>query len=271
MKALVTALVVTTALLAGTATAELGAVVNSFPAPPNSYPMALARSREALYAYCKLDAGPARALIYRFDPKTGSVENTFGLPWPPYTNYSGLAYTADGSLWIANGTIDLLFRLDAETGYVKKSFGLYGEDIRGLAPRQNTATGGAILGIWARNSRPKAVTLYDHRTGSIKERWLWNPGGADIGWLYGKKVLFAGLTEGSGYFVQAFKSTGSMVATFPAPAPAPVYGCTYYEGYLWVSASRTETSYEAYIWKLDVRDLIGITPTSIGRVKALFR
>jgi hypothetical protein len=50
-----------------------------------------------------------------------------------------------------------------------------------------------------------------------------------------------------------------------------VYGCTYYEGYLWVSASRTETSYEAYIWKLDVRDLIGITPTSIGRVKALFR
>ncbi len=271
MKSFVTAVIVVVALLAGTATAELGAVVNSFPAPPNSYPMALARSREALYAYCKLDAGPARALIYRFDPKTGSIENTLGLPREPYTNYGGLAYTADGSLWIANGSIDLLYRLDAETGSVKKSFALYGEDIEGLAAKHNPATGGAILGIWARNSRPKAVTLYDHRTGEIKERWFWHPGGADIGWLYGKRILFAGLTQGNEYFVQAFKPEGSIVATFPAPAPAPVYGCAYYEGYLWVSASRTETSYEGYIWQLDVRELVAVTPTSIGRVKALFR
>jgi hypothetical protein len=271
MKSLSTALVVITALVTGAATAELGAVINSFPAPPGTCPMALARSRDALYVYCKWDQGPARELVYRVNPNNGSVENEFTLPPPAFTNYNGLAYTADGSLWIANGHIDLLYRLDAETGSVKKSFGLYGENIIGLAARHNPATGGAILGIWARNSRPKAVTLYDHRTGSIKERWLWNPGGDDIGWLYGKKILFTGLTQGSGYFVQAFKSTGSIVATFPAPAPYPVYGCTYYEGYLWLSTSRTETSYEGYIWQVDVRELIGVTPTSIGRVKALFR
>jgi len=271
MKSLVTALAAITSLLAGTATAELGAVVSSFPGPAGGCPMALARSREALYAFCKLEAGPARAVIYRYNPKSGSVENAFALPPPPDSNYSGLAYTADGSLWIANSTVDLLYRLDAETGSVKKSFGLYGEDIRGLAAKHNPATGGPILGIWARNSRPKAVTLYDHLTGEIKERWFWNPGGADIGWLYGKELIFAGLTQGSGYFVQVFKPPGEIVATFPAPAPCPVYGCAYYEGYLWLSTSRTETTYQAYIWQVDVRELISVAPTSIGRVKALFR
>jgi streptogramin lyase len=271
MKYALTALAVAGAMIVAEAVAELGAVVSSFPAPPRSYPMALARSRDALYAYCKLDAGPARALIYKLNPQTGSIENEFGLPRRPYENYGGLAYTSDGSLWTANGTIDSLYQLDAETGSVKKSFALYGAGVTGLAARHNPATGGPIRGIWAKTYRPEGITLYDHVTGEIKVQWLWSPDGFDIAWLYGKGLLLSGLITESGYYCQAFTPQGKVVATFPAPTRNELYGFAYYEGYLWVSATRTEASYDPYIWQLDVRDLLAVNPASLGRVKALFR
>jgi hypothetical protein len=271
MKYALAMLVAITALAAGIVSAELGTIVNSFPAPPDSGPMALARSRDALYVFCKFTGGPAQAIIYRLEPVTGSVENQFGLPRPPLTNYNGLAYTSDNSLWIANGTIDLLYQLDAETGSVKKSFALYGAGVTGLAAWHNPATGGPIRGIWAKTYRPEGITLYDHVTGEIKRRWLWSPDGFDIAWLYGKGLLFSGVIPEAGNYIQVFKPEGEVVATFPAPTSFPINGCAYYEGYLWVSATRTETAYEGYIWQLDVRDLLAVNPASLGRVKALFR
>jgi hypothetical protein len=72
--------------------------------------------------------------------------------------------------------------------------------------------------------------------------------------------------------VYGFTTAGSVVASFPSPAGnEAIAGCAFYEGYLWVSAYRTQAGNDPYIWQVDVRDLTGVSPASLGRVKALFR
>jgi sugar lactone lactonase YvrE len=65
--------------------------------------------------------------------------------------------------------------------------------------------------------------------------------------------------------VMAYKSNGSVIASFQCPdSQAPDLAI---EGsYLWVSGFTTK-----YIYKVDVTPPSAVAPTSLGKVKALFR
>ncbi|MGD8719948.1 MAG: hypothetical protein PVH29_14150 [Candidatus Zixiibacteriota bacterium] len=64
-----------------------------------------------------------------------------------------------------------------------------------------------------------------------------------------------------------FTTDGSLVASFTPPLIL-AYGLTYYEGYLWVSNIFCEPM---DVIQVHCPILTGVTPASIGKVKALFR
>jgi hypothetical protein len=249
--------------------AGFGEIVASYEAP-DELPLALARSSTRLYVYCMNDIEPSGS-IYTLIPTTGREINSFSVPPGPLT-YAGLTFTGVNNLWIANYMNDCMYRLNARTGSVIDSWPLYGQRVSGIAAEYNQAKGGKSKGLWVTLAIPRELRCYTV-TGSVKQAYLWQTQTSDIGWDYRHELLWGRFYEPGPYFVYGFTRTGSLVASFPSPAGSnnPLYGCAFYEGYLWLSASRTQTGYIPYIWQVDVRCLTPVKPASVGRVKALFR
>jgi hypothetical protein len=89
----------------------------------------------------------------------------------------------------------------------------------------------------------------------------------DPGWDYGNALVWWGNRTAYKPHVYGFTRSGSLAASFPAPA-GNLYGCTYLDGYLWISTDGAPD----YIWKVHCpKDFEALAPTSVGRVKALFR
>lgn len=251
--------------------AAFGEIVASYESPPQ-VPIALARSNTYLYVYCKNPDIWPRGWIYTLVPISGRVISSFPVPYEPSLNYQGLTFTGINNLWTSNPTLDCMFQLNANTGSVKKSWALYGHYLKGIAAEYDQAKGGKAKGLWVTSAFPRMLSFYT-MAGSVKQAYLWHINTADIGWDYRHELLWGRFVEPGPYLVYGFTRAGSVVASFPSPAgyDNPLYGCAFYEGYLWVSASRTQTGIQPFIWQVDVRCLTAVKPASVGRVKALFR
>ncbi|MGD8720123.1 MAG: hypothetical protein PVH29_15045, partial [Candidatus Zixiibacteriota bacterium] len=115
------------------------------------------------------------------------------------------------------------------------------------------------------------VYRQDYSTGSIYSSFLSQPCPLwDLAWDYNNNLVWGGglIIFGTQY-VFGYTPSGSLAASFQSPAAAPV-GMCYYGEYLWIGT----TVGSQQIWKVHCPAGLdrgtNVTPTSAGKIKALF-
>ena len=248
--------------IAGAAFASLGSVVASYPAPQN-YPIALARATSPAYMWVFSTSYPYR--IHRLHADTGSVYSSYNSPKGITTR--GLTYEWGGYLHLGDRVTDYVYKCWYSTGQIMDSYRLYHELYGGLA-LQCDAGGQNPVAIFSDDLTPKTVWRQSHTTGSIYSSFVTPFRPYDLAWDYKNELLWAGDYDGDR--VYAFNTNGSLVTGFQAPADHPL-GLCYFGEYLWIST----TVGSHYIWKVhcpaDLDRGTNVTPTSAGKIKALFR
>lgn len=259
----VVSLVSALAVAAVSAFGYLGQVVQSFAAPAGG-PDALAISGTRLYVLC----GTPRH-IYRVNPSSGSVISSYPSPFGFPTR--GLGYEYGGYLWIGTYSIgnSRVVRCHEGTGSIYSSFRVTQHEMfGGVACEGNPRKPGTLRAIISNSFDPELVTRHT-TAGSLLSsfRYLDTLTFFDPGWDYGNVLIWWGDRTGYNPHVYGFTKSGSLVASFPAPAGEP-HGCTYLDGYLWISTEGRPD----YIWKVHCpKAFEAVAPTSVGKVKALFR
>jgi hypothetical protein len=242
---------------AGAAFAALGDVVASWPSP-GSVPCAVARSNDVLFVYCN---DPMGAMVYRMTPDTGSVYGSF------YTldgkNTRGLAYVWGDHLWQGKAYVSpyYVYDTDAGSGSLYRSYS-HAVPCYGIAP---LATGDGGLGTTALfTSNSLTSTIYQlNLAGSVQRSFKLPRQMFDIAYDWRSKLIWGGQNDP---YVYGCTTTGSLVASFPVPAQMP-YGYAYHGRYLYVV-----THMSRRIWKIHCPIInAGIGPSSMGRVKAIFK
>ncbi|MEE8639461.1 MAG: hypothetical protein V3T41_03525 [bacterium] len=246
--------------LAGTAFAALGQVVASFPAPAN-YPIALSVSanyQAYLWVYC--NASPYR--VYRLAGLTGSVYSSWVSPRGSGTR--GLSYHTGGNLWMGSYSTDYCYRCNPNNGSVYASWPA-NHDMSGGLAIHGGAGGSSPTALFASDTSPRGIWRHHLTTGSILSSFAPSQIMCDLAWDYDNKLIWGGTY--STHYIYGFYTNGNLVASFRSPANNP-WGLTYYGNYLWVSTT-TGTN---RIWRIHVPTFTqNIHPTSVGRVKAIFK
>ena len=256
-------LVFAAAVAAAPAGACLGQVVQSFPSPGHN-PNALAMSPNCLYVLCE---GPP--YIFRLNPANGSVISSYASPFGFPTR--GLGYEYGGYLWIGTYSItnSWIVRCHEGTGSIYSSFRVTEHEMfGGVACEGNPNKPGTLRAIISNSFFEEPVTRHT-TAGSLLSsfRYLDPLTFFDPAWDYGNTLIWWGDRTAYKPHVYGFTKSGSLVASFPAPA-GNLHGCTYLDGYLWISTDGQPD----YIWKVHCpEDFEAVAPTSLGRVKALFR
>jgi hypothetical protein len=243
-------------------------IVNSFPAP-TQYPSGLTYGGGVLYL-----GDFALKTIYRMNPNTGSVMSSFvPSPKPAGTFMPGLAY-ASGYLWANAGYPTRLYKMFPTNGSVVASYAVStissGEGIAADASyvyvANNSSTdyyiykfspsSGTVVKSWNGAKYPSGMNIITHAPTSKKV--VMNLGNVD-GWVY----IFD--LDGTRHDGEQFK--------IDAPCPE-----SYFTGDL---ATRDKThiffasSYLDVIYEHEIdwggQEEPAVRPTSLGRIRALFR
>lgn len=249
-------------LVSATAFGALGDVITSF-AAPTSYPIALARAPNADYTWVYCNNSPYN--VYQFQATTGSVitsYNFFG------SSTRGLSYQYGGYLFIGNSSTDYIYRTNANSiGSIYSSYAANMDMYGGLAVKGTGDGGSGATEIYSCDNSPSTVYLHNITTGSITGSW--NPSAAiyDIAWDWRNNLVWGGYTSGSNSIIYGYNTAGSLAATFTLPASAAL-GMAYYGQYLWIGT----TTGTHRIWQVHCPTIpgVGIAPTSLGKVKALY-
>lgn len=243
--------------------AYLGQVVASFPAPAK-FPLALARGNSNGYMWVYCNTPPYR--IYRINSETGSAYGSWVSPQGSGTR--GLAFSYGGTpggsyLWIGSVTTDRVYMCNYETGSAYRSWPA-GHDPFGLAP-QATADGGYDpQSIISSDTSPRFAWYHTPTTGSIIRSHTISASVFDIGWDWRNRLIWGG--AGNPGIVYGWNTSGSVVSTFSAPNPFP-YALAYFGEYLWVGC----TSPSHFVYKCHCPPTVAVTPSSVGKVKAIFK
>jgi hypothetical protein len=235
------------------ARAVLGEVVNSFPAPDEK-PRALARSPEYLFVYCYTWGDN----IWRLNPATGSVVSSFQSPLGVFT--TGLSYSWGGNLWIGNWYNNYVYRCAESNGSIYGSW-YAGHKPQGLAVEATGDGGFNPRAIFSSNTSPRRVWRHALTSGSIYSSFNPSEPIVDIAWDWRNKVVWGGYSS----TIYGYRTTGAKVCSFPSPAAQP-YGFTYYGQYLSVSTYENN-----YIWEIHCPPFDAVAPSSIGKIKTLYK
>jgi hypothetical protein len=248
MGTIVTAL----AIAAGVGATEIGEVVASFPAPA-AEPTDLAYGGGYLYCYC---ATPPY-LIWKINPANGQVVASYGFPFMGAAT-AGLAY--DGSFfWVGNRDTDYLYRFKLD-GTVLSSFKTTWDFGYGL--------GWAGLHLWGTEQRNGRASNYFYKMrvdGFVLQSFVYYYAPYDVTWDGGYLWACDYNTVSAESRVVALTVAGPIKEIVPAPA-ASARGIVYDGAYLWVSTLADG----GRLWKINGAG-VGLTPASLGRVKALYR
>ena len=249
------------ALAAGSGYAYLGQVIASFPTPW-TYPIALACGNDASQMWVFCNWNPFQ--IWRINAETGSVYGSF-----TKSSTRGLAYSSGGApggnyLWIGNVVTDKLYMCNPTTGSHYRTWALVDDAVRGLAPQATGDGGYNPQAIIVTDGDPPYTYYYDPTTGSVIRSHA-NPHAAlDVAWDWRNRLIWGGY--GPPHIVYGWNTSGSLVATFAAPSAYP-FAMTYRGQYLWVGC----TIPVHHIYKVHCPVFVGVSPASLGRVKALFK
>jgi outer membrane protein assembly factor BamB len=248
-------LTISLVVAAASAGATLGDVVCSFRAPGPSV-RGMARSPTRLHVL--VFGNPTR--IYRVSPTTGSVYGSWSIPCGD--NCRGLAFSEGGHLWVGNYDTDCVYDCAATTGSVYRSWNA-GHDPFGLAAYCTGDGGVGTTAILSSAYVPSKCWRHAKADGRVLSSFAIEKASYfDIAWDHRNRLVWMGSPLNSVY---GYDLSGSIVASFEAPGTHP-YGMAYYDECLWVGCDGND-----YIYRVKCPGNIGVAPTSIGRIKALYR
>jgi len=239
-------------IIAGAAAAygEWGEVVASFPAP-GSQPGGLAFDGTYLWY---ADYTSSSSTIYKLTT-SGGYEGQWVKSWP---YVMGLAW--DGTyLWADTLTTRYVYRVNTSGMSVVSSF--YGPS----AHMMGMGCDGDYLYINDWQDRRVAKVTYSGSMRQLIPVSAPSPAGVAIQGDYLWTTTRDYFTPTNALCVKAYKSDGSAIASFQCPdSQAPDLAIQ--GDYLWVSGFTNK-----YIYKVDVTPPSAVAPSSLGKVKALFR
>lgn len=234
----------------------LGDIVSSFPAP-NTQPRGLARSDDRLYV---LDYFSTMNRVYYVNPTTGSLIGSW--PAPYNTGNRGLAYIVGGYVYVGAWLNDTIYRCNADNGSVYATWAV-GHDPQGLAAVQTGDGGAGATSLYCSDSSPSYFRQLHYTTGSIIGSFAApHSSYQDIAfdhrngliWRYNSNVVYG------------ISTRGSVVRSFAWSGHGEYAGMAYYGEYLFISATTQQ-----YIYVVHCPLIPAVTPTSAGKIKALFR
>ncbi|NIT36938.1 MAG: hypothetical protein GTN49_10650 [candidate division Zixibacteria bacterium] len=248
---------------AAPAGAYLGQIVASFNSPAYN-PSALAASGDSVYLYCYGRYMPPWFHVFRLDSTTGRNLGSFQSPFLDDT--TGLGYEYGGYLWISRRTPPYVARCDASSGSIYSSFPVTQHSLGGgIACQGDPTRPGTLAAIISCGSSPYLSTRHT-TAGSLLSSFALPKYFRDPAWDYRNGVIWFPASRPSA--VYAYTTAGSLVTSFPINCYSPA-GAAYANNYLYVS-NTGNPPYIVYkihcprIWQREA-------PTSVGRVKALFR
>jgi len=247
-------IVVATLCAAGAVFGALGTVIRSFPIPGGACG-GLARSNGVLYS-----VNYTQGRIYAMNPTTGSVTNSFAAAGG--TNTRGLAYQFGGYLWQnqAYASPYRIYRTSTANGSIYNYYALPGQYVHGSDPLATGDGGEGTTRIILSNYYNKTI-YYMTTTGSIARSHSVVPVMFDIAYDWRNQLIWGGMNSTTVYGVN---TNGSTVASFNRPA-GNVYGITYHGQYLFVAGT------SGNIYTIHCPGTIGIAPSSMGKIKAIYR
>ena len=259
------------ALAASAAFGALGDVVASFPSPAN-YPIALGvpgNYTNFLWAYC--NASPYR--IYTMYGRTGSVTASYVSPFTSATR--GLTYSYNGGgglptgsyLWIGNYSTDRIYRCNYNNGSAYASIPANHDMYGGIAVSATGNGGAAPTYMLSNDTSPARMYRQSLTSGSVYNSWATTTNVYDIAWDWRNQLVWTGQT---GNRVYGYRTNGSLVASFTIPNTYPL-GFAYTTNYLWVSVTVGSPAHYIYMIHCPLVPNINVTPTSVGKIKTLFK
>ncbi len=253
------------ALAASAAFGVLGQIVASWPAPAN-YPIAAATPSNPAFFWLYCNASPYR--IWQVNRETGAVAKSYVSPFTSATR--GLTYSTGGGgglpsgsyLWIGNSSTDRIYRCNYDTGSIYASIPANHDMYGGLAAMATADGGRSPTYMLSSDSSPAYTWRQSLTSGSIYGSFA-TAGVYDIAWDWRNQVMW----HRSGTTIYGRTTTGSIKGSFSFTR-GPALGFTYYGQYLWLAST---TSYHR-IYKIHCPGPgLSVTPTSVGKVKALFQ
>jgi hypothetical protein len=239
------------ALVASPASAAFGEVAASFPAPAPK-PIALTWADGSLYCFCQSPP----YLLWEINPANGNVLGSFRFA-KTGADTAGLAH--DGKyFWAGNTETDYIYRFEWG-GSVASSFKVNWDFGQGLTWSGFHLWGAAIGTKWSHG-------YYQMRLdGKVIRSFTSFYELFDLAWD-GANLWAAEYDDMSeSYRIVGFDAVkGTLVGSFATPADEP-WGAAYDGRYVWLSTWADG----GRLWKVDIRG-VGVTPQSLGRVKALF-
>ena len=243
-------------LAAGAAFAALGEVVGSFLGPDDSI-RGVGRSTSYLYVIGLSSPN----MVYRCNPTSGSVYDAWETPYT--TQNRALAVTWGDHVWVGSNRDDVVYECNGFSGSIYSSWPA-GHDLYGLAALCTGDGGQGTTAIFSYDDSPNFVFSHNVTTGSILGSFpLVHATPYDFAYDHRNRLLWK-------YYHQDFNiygynpTTGGAVASFARPYPSSCYSLAYYGEYLWISARYGN------IFIVHCPGNVGVRPSSLGRVKALF-
>lgn len=256
MKSLALMLTVLSMSFTAAAFARLGEVTGSFPAPGNQI-RGMARSDIRLFV---INYG-STTFVYRVSPVNGSSYGSWATSFS--NKCSGLAYAAEGHVWVGCYENNRVYDCKALTGSVYRYWSA-GHEPYGAAAYCTSDGGVGTTAILTSDSAPSYCWRHNMLNGSILSSFpLATASNCDIAWDQRNKVVWQGSNPN---IVYGYNTAGSLVASFTVPGQYP-RGLAYYGQYLWVGCDGNDRIYKVHC----PGDLTsGVSPASFGNVKALF-
>ncbi len=243
----------------GLAFAKLGDVVASW-ASPNSTPCAVAASNSYIYVFTTGGGG----MIYTMNMTTGSVVRSFTAV--NGTSMRGLAYVSGDHLWQGKSSSPAYFYdTNANTGSINRSISSPSSANRSLAPLCTGDGGTGTTALLSSNYSTMVLYVVNMTNGSIISTCS-IPRMYDIAYDWRSKLVWGGMNDP---IIYGCTTTGSTVASFAPPASSP-YGMAYHGQYLY--AVTLSSSGGRQVWKIHCPQInVGVNPSSMGKIKAMYR
>ncbi len=257
-------IVLTLALLAGSASAKLGDLVASFSNFGAGSHYGLAADANYLYSYWNVGF-PFNYPIVTLKRTNGAFVKTYPAPGPTDPQYTrGLCYDGTGNLYSNNYLRHYVTRFRASDGKLLSTWTWPSGSRYGICVDHKGTSAGT--NIYQNYTRTWWVSTL---TGSQKRafRAPVSSYAYDLAWDWNNNLIWYGNYNDE--FIYGVNTNASIVAKFGLPVgPENPYGIAYWPDYLYVSTSGGTP--DEYIWVFECPGTVGVTPASVGRIKALF-
>ena len=260
-------IVLALALLAGSASAKLGDLVASFPnVGKDTSHYGLAADGNNLYSFYELPTWRYPVIVMK--RTTGSFVSSYPIPGATY-RVRGLCYDGMGCIYGSIFSPSYVARFESGSGSLISTWTWPSGTRYAICVDHKGTSGGTYIYQSYYNGDFWKSSL----GGSLVSSWSMptSTNSVDHAWDYKNKLIWC--VNYSTLWISGINpDTHKIVASFQHPRYASIsnaYGIAYWPDYLYVSNSRGAP--DEYIWVFDCPNTVGMTPASVGKVKALFK